>query len=345
MPLLITELAINADGQWAVEITNTGPDAIAFDGTTSFTLLAYSQSGNNVNLSLSNFAASIAAGETIVLGHSAITGVDNGNDFRFSHDNLSYLQLATDDVIDGRPVSASLDTIGVRSGPILPDDTVWTSDTSRTTDPDPDNLGDFTQTSPFSTNTLGTPTLSCFLAGTAIASPSGPRAVETLAPGDMVLTADGRAVPVVWLGILTLRRVTADTPHPIRIAAGALGHGLPLRALRLTADHALLLDGLLVNAGALVNGTTIRPDPVAAPFAVYHVETEAHEVLLAEGAPAESFINYAGRNPFDNHTADPRRGQGHVIAELNLPRVTTARAVPAPLQDRLRGVAPGRDAA
>lgn len=84
---------------------------------------------------------------------------------------------------------------------------------------------------------------------------------------------------------------------------------------------------------------------MAAPYAVYHGETEAHEVLLAEGAPAESFIDYAGSSHFDNHATSPQKAQGRVIAELNLPRVTSARAVPAAVRNRLRGVVSAHDAA
>ncbi len=66
----------------------------------------------------------------------------------------------------------------------------------------------------------------CFAEGTRIATPSGEVAVETLAPGDLVLTADGRAVPILWVGIQTLRRGFAHQDRsPIQIAAGALGGG------------------------------------------------------------------------------------------------------------------------
>ena len=48
-----------------------------------------------------------------------------------------------------------------------------------------------------------------------------------------------------------------QTLHPVRVSAGALGNGLPHTELVLTADHALIIDGLAINTGALVNGTTI----------------------------------------------------------------------------------------
>ena len=88
------------------------------------------------------------------------------------------------------------------------------------------------------------------------------------------------------------------------IAAGALGKDLPVRDLRVTADHALLIDGVLVQAGALVNGTSIRriePAELGERFIVYHIETENHEIVLAEGAPAETFIDNVSRQRFDNY--------------------------------------------
>ena len=182
----------------------------------------------------------------------------------------------------------------------------------------------------------------CFLDGTAIATPDGPRAVDTLQPGDLVLTHDGRAVPVLWMGhqAVLARFGTARDRMPVEIAAGALGGGLPERPLRVTADHALLVDGLLVNAGALVNGTTIRiMDPADLPqrFTLWHVETEAHDVILAEGTPAETFIDYAGRSRFDNH-ADYVARFGDVerrVPEAPWPRISAARLLPPALRARL----------
>ena len=182
----------------------------------------------------------------------------------------------------------------------------------------------------------------CFAEGTRIATPLGEVAVETLRPGDLVLTADGRSVPVVWLGVQTLRRGFAHQDRsPIRIAAGALGNGLPRRDLVVTAHHGMVLDGLIVNAGVLVNGTTIAPVPrlrLPPRYRVWHVETEAHEVLLAEGAPTESFIDYIGRSGYDNHAAYLERyGAERIIPEMTLPRISAGRLLTPALRARLLG--------
>jgi len=192
--------------------------------------------------------------------------------------------------------------------------------------------------SPLPTNTQD---LYCFAQGTAIAVPGGQRPVEALAPGDPVLTADGRAVPIRWIG---RQRVCAPFAPPmkrlIRIAAGALGGGLPRRDLVLTADHALAFGSLLINAGALVNGTTIRPETAAKPITVYHIETDAHEVLLAEGTPAESLADMGARRSFDNFAEYAALcGPERIVPELPMPRIAAPRLIPEALRVEL-GIVP-----
>ncbi|PWK62257.1 Hint domain-containing protein [Roseicyclus mahoneyensis] len=183
----------------------------------------------------------------------------------------------------------------------------------------------------------------CFAAGTQIACAGGSTAVESLRIGERILTADGRTVAVKWIGRQTLStRFAGHRAQPVRIRAGALGDGVPHADLTVTADHGMILDGLVVNAGALVNGTTITLVPLAAlPARVtyYHVETADHDVILANGAPAETFVDYAGRAAFDNHAEYlALYGTDHGMAELPLPRITSARQVPAAIRARL-----GRD--
>ena len=183
------------------------------------------------------------------------------------------------------------------------------------------------------TNTFTT----CFAPGTLIATPEGETTVEALQIGDLILTADGRRIPVKWIGRQTVLAAFArERARPVRIAAGALGNGLPHTDLILTADHALILDGLAINAGALVNGTTITLDPAPERATYYHVETEDHDVILANGAPAETFVDYVGRQAFDNHAEYVALyGAAHIIAETPLPRIVSARMVPPAIRTRL----------
>jgi hypothetical protein len=181
------------------------------------------------------------------------------------------------------------------------------------------------------------PFTTCFLAGTLIATPDGPRAVEALAAGDLVLLADGRALPVRWRGVQTVARAFADPlrSFPIRIAAGALGEGLPARDLFLSPDHALFLDGALVQAGALVNGSSVRRlDDVPETFRYFHVELDEHALLVAEGLAAESFLDTRAHRRFDNAAERPSPAPV-AIAELAMPRVKSARQLPAGIRRRL----------
>ncbi|UFN50698.1 Hint domain-containing protein [Roseomonas sp. OT10] len=180
------------------------------------------------------------------------------------------------------------------------------------------------------------PFVLCFLSGTLIATPRGEVAVEELRAGDLVLTHDGREAPVVWLGRQTVSTAFADPLRvaPVRIAAGALGEGLPVRDLLVSADHALLLDGVLVQAGALVHGRSItRETAMPERFTYYHVELADHALVLAEGVAAESFIDNAARRSFDNWAEHP--GGAEEMAELALPRAKSHRQVPAALRARL----------
>jgi Hint domain len=160
----------------------------------------------------------------------------------------------------------------------------------------------------------GTDITLCFYPGTRIATPAGEVAVEALRPGDMVLSL------------------------PIRISAGALGDGLPRRDLLLSPDHALLIGTLLVQAGALVNGSSIRREHgVPEQFTYYHLELDHHALLLAEGALTESFVDNVDRMHF--HNWDTRTAPATRIAELPYPRAKSARQLPPRIRARLGGKA------
>jgi hypothetical protein len=184
---------------------------------------------------------------------------------------------------------------------------------------------------------LNTGSQYCFPAGTMILTPAGEVEVESLAAGDLVLTADGRTVPVRWVGRQTVSRVFADPLRalPIRISAGALGENIPVRDLSLSPEHAVFIDGVLVQASALVNGTSIIRDQSVPPvFAYYHIELATHELLVAEGAPAESFIDNVDRMGFDNWA---ERGDvaEDAIEEMPYPRAKSARQVPMSIRQRI----------
>jgi hypothetical protein len=201
----------------------------------------------------------------------------------------------------------------------------FTPDTYRPADPVSWTAGDFAF---------------CFLAGTAIATPRGPVRIEALSAGDLVSTAGGEPKLVRWVGRQTIVTRFADRLRifPVRITAGTLGDDLPARDLLVSPDHALLLDGVLVQAGALVNGTTIvRETAMPERFTYHHVELDDHSLILAEGVPAETFLDTVTRRRFDNFAEyEALYGEAApVLAEMETPRVKSARQLPAVLRARL----------
>jgi hypothetical protein len=216
-----------------------------------------------------------------------------------------------------------------------------------------DSYGPVTASGPFTVNAgaipqnadfnFGEEQAVCFLAGTAIATPSGSAAIETLRAGDLVTLADGGQAPIIWLGRQTVSTKFFNPLRsaPIRITAGALGENLPARDLMVSPDHALLVDGILVHAGALVNGLSItRAQDVPASFIYYHVEVANHALILAENVAAETFIDNVDRLAFDNW--DEREATADNIPELSLPRAKSARQVPAATRARLLAIAEAR---
>jgi hypothetical protein len=181
----------------------------------------------------------------------------------------------------------------------------------------------------------GTEITLCFYPGTRIATPDGDVAVEDLRAGDAVLTANGE-MPVRWIGRSEVATRFADKLRslPVRIKAGALGGGLPLRDLLVSPDHALFLDDVLVHASALVDGVNILRDyDVPEVFSYYHVELASHELLLAEGSWAESFVDNVERMHF--HNWDEREAPAEAIVEMAYPRAKSVRQLPAALRARL----------
>ncbi|WP_176228676.1 Hint domain-containing protein [Roseovarius litorisediminis] len=177
--------------------------------------------------------------------------------------------------------------------------------------------------------------LVCFHEGTQIETENGPVAIETLTPGTRLRTSDGALTTLKWLGCQQVDAILTHPTktYPVRISAGALGNGLPQQDLLVSAEHALEIDGYLINAGALINCTTITQDlrKRADSYTYYHIDTGTHELILAEGIASETYIDYAAREAFDN--AD--KAKATTIAEMPLPRISSARLVPAHIRNRL----------
>ena len=144
----------------------------------------------------------------------------------------------------------------------------------------------------------------CFLPGTQIMTPDGERSVETLAPGDLVLTLSGAARPILWIGTGKTRatRGRRNAATPIIVCKGAFAPNVPNRDLRVTKGHSFYLDGVLIPAEYLVNHRSVLWDDRAQDITVFHIELETHDILLANGAPAESYRDDGNRWLFSNRS-------------------------------------------
>ena len=137
----------------------------------------------------------------------------------------------------------------------------------------------------------------CFLRGTKIRTVEGERKIEDLAIGDLLPTMFGGVRPVQWIGRYPFKRSDPSRPWvkdalPVRVARSALAPNVPHADLYVTAAHSLLVDGVLVPAETLINGTTItRCELESDELEFFHVKLESHDVVYAEGAPAETLLD------------------------------------------------------
>lgn len=151
----------------------------------------------------------------------------------------------------------------------------------------------------------GTLSYACYLRGTNIATPDGEVKVEDLQVGDKLTTARGGVATVKWIGHRTLRRgqisaKDAIRAFPITFQKDSVSENVPHRDLTVSPGHLVLIDGSLIPAMALVNGKTITQDFSRKSFQYFHIELESFDILLADGLPAESYVDMGNRSMFEN---------------------------------------------
>lgn len=165
--------------------------------------------------------------------------------------------------------------------------------------------------------------MTCFTPGTLIATPSGPCTIETLRPGDSVMTRDNGVQKIVWAGARALDFTElgrASHLGPVLISQGSLGDGLPESDMLVAPNQRILVksgrsmlafDGheALVAAKHLENCRTIRGVPMLGVTYI-HVMCARHEVVLANGCWCEIF------QPSDHSLNGFGNAQRNELAEI-----------------------------
>jgi len=138
----------------------------------------------------------------------------------------------------------------------------------------------------------------CLLRGTNIQTASSECKIEDLAVGDLLPTVFGGVRPIQWIGRYSVKKSDPSRPWvkealPVRVARSALAPDVPHADLYVTGGHALLIDDLLIPAGILINGTTIRRHeaPEDNELEFFHIKLESHDAIYAEGAPVETLLS------------------------------------------------------
>ncbi|MDJ0827330.1 MAG: Hint domain-containing protein [Rhodobacter sp.] len=202
----------------------------------------------------------------------------------------------------------------------------------------------------------------CFAAGTRIATPGGAMPVEELRAGDRVDTLGRDTQRLTW--VYSKRYRWPAGPHsskPIAVRAGSLGAGLPKRDLVLSPQHRVLLPGgALAPAVALTILPGIRQMNGKRALTLVHAMCADHSLLLAEGAPCESFYpgdvakaglphlarrsvaaltgpEYASARPFLTRREAERllRARGHCWDDQSLAAAGVTRQIPCPASEAL----------
>ncbi len=141
--------------------------------------------------------------------------------------------------------------------------------------------------------------VTCYVRGTRIATSTGERAIDTLSIGDAVATRDHGFQPIRWIGktsVLAMGRMA-----PVRIKRDALGPNVPRQDLFVSRQHRMLLESkvaqrmfgtreVLVPAIKLTSVPGIDAAPRPCLVTYFHLLTERHEIIYAEGAPTETLL-------------------------------------------------------
>jgi O-antigen biosynthesis protein len=289
---------VSGDGGGSGTVTLT---SITNDGTITAdgALLLYGSVTGAGTLAVANNAkltlqAAVGPGQT--LSFAGPNGVAEFNDVGAFNNNDTITGFSGNDVLDLASTTAT--------GATWDNDTltITTTDAPITLTVEGNYAADAFFVHPDGAGGTDVDLVPCYLAGTLILTDQGERPVETLAIGDTIITADAAARPIRWIGRRSYGGRFAKGKHlqPICIKASALEDGVPQRDLWISPHHAMFLEGVLIEAQDLVNCASIVQADGIERIDYFHIELDTHDILIAEGAPSESFIDDDSRAIFQN---------------------------------------------
>ena len=168
----------------------------------------------------------------------------------------------------------------------------------------------------------------CFTAGTLIKTIDGQKPADQLRQGDLVWTKDAGYQPIRWISRKTFSGDALrqnENLRPIRIAAGAMGFGMPNRDLIVSQQHRVLVNSkiaermtnqaeVLVSAKHLLRIRGIDVLKRLNEVTYVHFMFDRHQVVEAEGILTESL--YTGPEALKSLSTEAREEIFAIFPEL-----------------------------
>ncbi|MFZ7093992.1 Hint domain-containing protein [Primorskyibacter sp. 2E233] len=258
--------------------------------TSSYTVVLYQADGTirqTLNLGI---AESVQNGQDVYIldNLDGLLDINNGDAIAFVDDTGTVLQFLS---FNNNPVTA---TVGPANGQTSTN--MATGSLNSSFQSDDGGATYYRQDSP------NKGTVPCYAPGTMIDTPDGPRAVETLRPGDLVSTVDHGPQPIRWVrsGDHPLEDAEVDD-KPVLIQAGALGPNRPAQDLIVSPQHRIIVGGggqlmahfdtvAFAPAKALTSLPGIRYMKGKTKITYVHFACDRHEVVTANGCLSESLL-------------------------------------------------------
>lgn len=148
----------------------------------------------------------------------------------------------------------------------------------------------------------------CFLAGTMIEMEHSVfTAVEDIKIGDTIMSYDWyrkhkQPCTVTWVGKkhINVRPHLSDdfSGYPVRVLKDAIADNIPNKDLLITSEHSLFFNDKFIPVRMLINNHSIYYDYSITSYDYYHIETDNHSIIFADGMTTESYLDTGNRHVF-----------------------------------------------